>query len=188
MKKYTTLLCLLLALVMVMACFTGCAKQPAQSDPADTTEPAQTTDTTPEDSTPAEPADTRETVNIRFAQFGNNLDDLDGYANDPIKAAIEQAVGVTLEYDTGTDGFDDRMQTELFTGSAPDLFPTWGESDKIASWVQDGLVTNLGEIVNADPDRYPTLYKMMNSEEWKAYNKLYTGDETASYALSLIHI
>mgnify|MGYP000808954560 CR=1 FL=1 len=50
MKKYTTLLCLLLALVMVMACFTGCAKQPAQSDPADTTEPAQTTDTTPEDS------------------------------------------------------------------------------------------------------------------------------------------
>ena len=42
MKKYTTLLCLLLALVMVMACFTGCAKQPAQSDPADTTEPAQT--------------------------------------------------------------------------------------------------------------------------------------------------
>ena len=34
MKKYTTLLCLLLALVMVMACFTGCAKQPAQSDPA----------------------------------------------------------------------------------------------------------------------------------------------------------
>ena len=170
MKKYTTLLCLLLALVMVMACFTGCAKQPAQSDPADTTEPAQTTDTTPEDSTPAEPADTRETVNIRFAQFGNNLDDLDGYANDPIKAAIEQAVGVTLEYDTGTDGFDDRMQTELFTGSAPDLFPTWGESDKIASWVQDGLVTNLGEIVNADPDRYPTLYKMMNSEELKAYN------------------
>ena len=119
MKKYTTLLCLLLALVMVMACFTGCAKQPAQSDPADTTEPEQTTDTTPEDSTPAEPADTRETVNIRFAQFGNNLDDLDGYANDPIKAAIEQAVGVTLEYDTGTDGFDDRMQTELFTGSAP---------------------------------------------------------------------
>ena len=102
MKKYTTLLCLLLALVMVMACFTGCAKRPAQSDPADTTEPAQTTDTTPEDSTPAEPADTRETVNIRFAQFG----------------------------------------------------------------------TNLGEIVNADPDRYPTLYKMMNSEEWKAYNKL----------------
>lgn len=24
---------------------------------------------------------------------------------------------------------------------------------------------------------------MMNSEEWKAYNKLYTGDETASYAI-----
>lgn len=183
MKKYTTLLCLLLALVMVTACFTGCAKQPVQPNAADTAEPAQTSDPTSAGPDVSASTDTRETVNIRFAQFGNNLDDLDGYANDPIKAAIEQAVGVTLEYDTGTDGFDDRMQTELFTGSAPDLFPTWGESDKIASWVQDGLVTNLGEIVNAEPDRYPTLYKMMNSEEWKAYNKLYTGDETASYAI-----
>lgn len=33
MKKYTTLLCLLLALVMVMACFTGCAKQPGAVGP-----------------------------------------------------------------------------------------------------------------------------------------------------------
>ena len=51
MKKFVSLL---LAVLMTAALFTGCAKQPAQSDPADTTEPAQTTDTTPEDSTIAE--------------------------------------------------------------------------------------------------------------------------------------
>ncbi len=189
MKKLASVLSLLLALILVLGCFAGCAKQetktpettekPAEADPAPAPENTETQDPAPE--TPAETP--REHITVRFAQFGNNLDDVDGYENDPIRAAIEEAVDITLEYDTGTDGFDDRMQTELFTGGAPDLFPTWGESDKIASWVQDGLVTNLSEIVNGDPDRYPTLYKMMNSDEWKSYNKLYTGDENASYAI-----
>ena len=125
----------------------------------------------------------RENVHIRFAQFGNSVDDVDGMANDPIKKVIEDAANVTLEYDTGTDGFDDRMQTELFTGGAADLFPTWGESDKISKWVTDGLVVNISEIVNADPDRYPTLYKIINTDEYKAYNKLYTGDAENAYAI-----
>ena len=122
-------------------------------------------------------------VNIRFAQFGNSLDDADGYANDPIRAQIEKDLNITVEYDTGTDGFDDRMQTELYTGSGPDLFPTWGETDKIAKYIEDGLVTNIGDIINASPDRYPTLYKIINSAEYKAYNKLYTGDENTTYAI-----
>lgn len=125
----------------------------------------------------------RENVHIRFAQFGNNTDDVTGMENDPIKKAIEEAVNVTLEYDTGTEGFDDRMQNELFTGGAADLFPTWGESDKISSWVEEDLVTNLSEIVNADPERYPTLYKIMNSDEYKMYNELYTGDSENAYAI-----
>ena len=109
--------------------------------------------------------------------------DVDGMENDPIKKAIEEAVNVTLEYDTGTDGFDERMQTELFTGGAADLFPTWGESEKISKWAEEDLVVNIAEIVNAEPDRYPTLYKIINSDEYKAYNKLYTGDENAAYAI-----
>ena len=125
----------------------------------------------------------RETVNIRFAQYGNSVDDVAGMENDPVKKAIEEAVNITLEYDTGTEGFDDRMQNELFTGGAADLFPTWGESEKISSWVEDGLVVNLSEIVNADPDRYPTLYKIFNSDEYKMYNELYTGDPDSAYAI-----
>lgn len=75
------------------------------------------------------------------------------------------------------------MQTELFTGGAADLFPTWGESEKISKWAEEDLVVNIAEIVNAEPDRYPTLYKIINSDEYKAYNKLYTGDENAAYAI-----
>ncbi len=132
----------------------------------------------------SEPDDSE--VTIRFAQYGNSLDDPNGMANDPIKKAIEEAVGITLEYDTGTEGFDDRMLTELATGTGPDLFPTWGESDKIQSWIEDGAVVNIGELVAADPERYPVLAKAFATDEYRAYNNLYGGDPDSTYAIYAI--
>lgn len=125
----------------------------------------------------------REKVNIRFAQFGNSTDDVEGMKNDPIKKAIEEKVNITLEYDTGTDGFDERMQTELFTGCAAELFPTWGQTEKIAKWSKEDLVYDIAPIINGEPDRYPTLHKIINSDEYKAYNKLYTGDAEKAFAI-----
>lgn len=174
MKKYSKALSLLLAALMLVSVLAGCgstsSSAPAASSGGGT-------------AAPADSSTEQANVNIRFAQFGNSVDDVDGMENDPIKQAIEAAVNVTLEYDTGTDGFDDRMQTELFTGGAADLFPTWGESEKISKWAQEDLVVNIAEIVNGDPDRYPTLYKMINTPEYKAYNALYTGDADAAYAI-----
>lgn len=172
-------LSLVLALLMTVSLLAGCG---GNNDQNDQTDKPQTGQTSPADGE-QDAAPQREHVTVRFAQFGNNLDDADGYANDPIRKAIEEAVGITLEYDTGTEGFDDRMETELYTGGAADLFPTWGQSDKIASYIENELVVNIGDIVNGDPGRYPTLYKMINSAEYKAYNKLYTGDENATYAI-----
>ena len=173
MKKY---LSLLLAVVMVLSIFAGCGNN------AEPTEPAATAGDEPTEEAVITNAD-RENVAIRFAQFGNSVDDIEGMENDPIKKAIEEAVNVTLEYDTGVDGFDDRMQTELYTGGAAELFPTWGETDKIVKWVEEDLVWNIAEIINAEPDRYHTLYKIINSDEYKAYNALYTGDAEAAYAI-----
>lgn len=180
MKKY---LSLLLAAVMLLSVLAGCGSSnetTATNPPA-----AQSGDSsaaTPTDAAVVTNAD-RKNVTIRFAQFGNSVDDVDGMANDPIKQAIEAAVNVTLEYDTGVDGFDDRMQTELFTGGAAELFPTWGETDKIAKWAEEDLVWNIAEIINAEPERYPYLYKIINTDEYKAYNALYTGDAEAAYAI-----
>lgn len=125
----------------------------------------------------------RKNVNIRFAQFGNSTDDIDGMNNDPIKKALEEALNITLEYDTGTEGFDDRMQTELYTGTAAELFPTWGEPEKIAKYVEEDLVWDIAPIVNAEPERYPYLYRIINAPEYKSYNKLYTGDAEKAYAI-----
>ena len=108
---------------------------------------------------------------------------MEGMEKDPIKKAIEEAVNIELEYDTGTDGFVERMETELFTGGAAELFCTFGETEKLQKYVEEELVYDLAAIVNAEPDRYPTLYKIMNAPEYKAYNKLYTGDPEKAYAI-----
>ena len=125
----------------------------------------------------------RENVHIRFAQFGNNTDDVTGMENDPIKKAIEQAVNITLEYDTGIEGYDDRLSTELAVGMAPDLFPTWGEATKIRQFAEEEAVYDIAAIINAEPERYPILYKIINTDEYKMYNKMYTGDENKAYAI-----
>ncbi len=171
------MLSLALVLLLALSLFAGCGGNNTQNN-------TQTGNQTTEGDGGADAGEAeREHVTIRFAQFGNNLDDAEGYENDPIRQAIEDAVNITREYDTGTEGFDDRMETELYTGAAADLFPTWGESEKIANYIENELVVNIGEIINADPDRYPTLYKIINSDEYKMYNELYTGDPDATYAI-----
>lgn len=132
--------------------------------------------------TGASASSARENVTITFAQFGNSLDDADGLASDPIKKAIESAVGITLKYDTGSEGFEDRMSTELAAGTSPDIFPTWSV-DKFQSWAKDGDLLDLAKIVNADPTRYPVLAKVFASSQYQAYNKLYSGDANVAYGI-----
>ena len=44
-------------------------------------------------------------------------------------------MNIELEYDTGTDGFIERMETELYTGGAAELFCSFGETEKIQKYV-----------------------------------------------------
>ncbi len=122
-------------------------------------------------------------ITIRFSQFGNSLDDPTGFKNDRIKAAIEQKLNITLEYDTGTDGYDDRMALELSAGTGPDLFPTWGDATKLSKWANDGAVLKISDIVSANAARYPVLTKIFSAKEYKTYNEFYTGDKDAVFAI-----
>ncbi|HIU94988.1 MAG TPA: extracellular solute-binding protein [Candidatus Aphodomorpha intestinavium] len=178
MKK---LLAILMGLMLAVSVFAGCTTQQPADEPDEPTA-APGADTPDEPEAPLTNAD-REKVTIRFTQFGNNLDDQEGFENDPIRQAIEEAVNIELVYDTGTDGFVDRMQTELFAGNAAELTGTFGEADKLMQYIEEDLIWNLSEIVNAEPERYPTLYKIMNSDEYKMYNELYSGDPEAAYAI-----
>lgn len=129
----------------------------------------------------AENAD-RENVSVKFSQANTILDNTDLVANDPIVKAIEEAVNITLVIDSSTEAYPDRMLNELTAGIGPDLFPNWN-FERSVQWIDEGLVIDMGAIVNAEPERYPVLYKMFNSPEWRMFNEVYSGDPDKTYAI-----
>jgi len=177
-KNWKKLLCFAIVAVMLISLLGACGGKEKSNQEQETTSSGTQSENKQETN-----AD-REKVTIRFTQFGNNTDDPEGMKNDPIKKAIEEAVNITLEYDPGSpDSYDENLMTQLAAGDAPDLFPTWGETDKITKFIADEAVVEMGSIVNANPERYPVLYKMFNDPNYKAYNKLYSGDENKVYAI-----
>lgn len=170
-----------LVLALLAGMLVGCGGAPSSSAANSTSASVEATSSAGEKG--ENPNTGRENVTIRFSQYANNTDDQKYMANDPIKKAIEEAVNVTIEYDTGIEGYDDRLATELAVGAAPDLFPTWGVAPLLRKYAEEEAVYDIGKIINADPERYPILYKIINHPTYKMYNKMYTGDENATYAI-----
>ena len=166
---------LLLAAMLLLAMFTGCNPGNNSSTP-----PSESNSQGSE--TPTGNAG-REKVRIVFSQPNTVLDNTDKLNNDPIRKAIEEAVNIELAYDSGFDGYPDRIQTELIAQTGADLFPNYGQQELTTKWINDGLVCNIGEIINADPERYPILYKMINTPEYQMYNQMYAGDPEKTYAI-----
>lgn len=170
-----------LVLALVAGMLVGCGGAPSSSAANSTSASVEATSSA--GGKGENPNAGRENVTIRFSQYANNTDDQEYMANDPIKKAIEEAVNVTIEYDTGIEGYDDRLATELAVGAAPDLFPTWGVAPLLRKYAEEEAVYDIGKIINADPERYPILHKIINHPTYKMYNKMYTGDENATYAI-----
>lgn len=175
------LLAFSLVLALLAGMLVGCGGAPSSSATNSTSASVEATSSA--GGKGENPNTGRENVTIRFSQYANNTDDQKYMANDPIKKAIEEAVNVTIEYDTGIEGYDDRLATELAVGAAPDLFPTWGVAPLLRKYAEEEAVYDIGKIINADPERYPILYKIINHPTYKMYNKMYTGDENATYAI-----
>ena len=175
------LLAFSLVLALVAGMLVGCGGAPSSSAANSTSASVEATSSA--GGKGENPNAGRENVTIRFSQYANNTDDQEYMANDPIKKAIEEAVNVTIEYDTGIEGYDDRLATELAVGAAPDLFPTWGVAPLLRKYAEEEAVYDIGKIINADPERYPILHKIINHPTYKMYNKMYTGDENATYAI-----
>ena len=175
------LLAFSLVLALVAGMLVGCGGAPSSSAANSTSASVEATSSA--GGKGENPNAGRENVTIRFSQYANNTDDEVYLAYDQIKKAIEEAVNVTIEYDTGIEGYDDRLATELAVGAAPDLFPTWGVAPLLRKYAEEEAVYDIGKIINADPERYPILHKIINHPTYKMYNKMYTGDENATYAI-----
>lgn len=178
--KTTRLLSLLLCLLMLAGLMAACTQ--GGQTPSSAAAPS-----TPSASSQAEePTITnadREKVKIRVLQYGLQLENVD-YDNDPIKPLIEEAVNIELEYVTyPAEGYADTINRNMLAGTLPELFHNQGQAQEYTSqWASDGTVYKLSDYVNAEPDRYPILYKAMNSPEYKMINESYTGDGDSAYA------
>ena len=129
------LLAFSLVLALVAGMLVGCGGAPSSSAANSTSASVEATSSA--GGKGENPNAGRENVTIRFSQYANNTDDQEYMANDPIKKAIEEAVNVTIEYDTGIEGYDDRLATELAVGAAPDLFPTWGVAPLLRKYAEE---------------------------------------------------
>ncbi len=178
MKKLTKkMLCLVLAVLFVASVFAGCNNNPATESSAPSGDGSSATT-----SGGGSNAD-REKVNITFSQPSTGIDNPDRWGDDPIKKAIEEAVNIELTWHSGSDGYETKLETDLMGGRAPDLFCNYGELEKTSKWIDEGMVTNIGEIIKADPERYPILNMIINSPTYRMYNEYYSGDPDTTYAL-----
>ena len=174
------ILSFLLAFSMLLSLFAACGNVEDAETSGDET---QTQTQEPVTAAPVQEPSGLPKVNIRIAQYGATIDDPVGMANDPIKKYIEDKLNITLEYDTGTDDFNERMRTELATGSAPDLFHSWGQGEIISDWINQDAILCLSDIVEANPGRYPILSRLFQDRTYKDFNKLYSGNEDKVYAI-----
>ena len=104
------LLAFSLVLALVGGMFAGCSGKPSSSATNSASASAETVSSAGGEGKNSNAE--RENVTIRFSQYANNTDDQEYMASDPILKAIEEAVNVTIEYDTGIEGYDDRLATE----------------------------------------------------------------------------
>ena len=176
-KNAKKLLALVLALLFSMSALAGCNNTPATESSAPSGDGSSATQSDGGSNTD------REKVKITFSQPNTGIDNPDRWGDDPIKKAIEEAVNIELTWHSGADGYETKLETDLMGGRAPDLFCNYGELEKTSKWIEQGMVTNIGEIIKADPERYPILNKMINSPTYRMWNDYYGGDADTTYAL-----
>lgn len=180
MKRFTMkALSLVLAVIMMTFSFYGCGKSDTASDTTSSTASASESGT-------AAP-EQYERVTIRFSQPDTGVDNTSEWANDLILSEIEKAVNVDIEWDSGSEGYQERLQTELISGTAPDLFCNYGEQEKTSKWISDEVVADIGKIITGNASRYPILNKMISAPSYKMYNDFYAGDPEKTYSIYALY-
>lgn len=122
-------------------------------------------------------------LTIRFSQPEVGIDNPGQWKDDRILKAIEDELNLNIEWDSGAEGYSERIQTELIGGTAPDIFCNFAEQEKTSKWINDGVVVDMGKIVAENPGRYPILEKMFESPDYKMYNEMYSGNPDNTSAL-----
>ena len=174
-------LCLALTVVLVLG-FAACGGGAGSSVPpreADASQPeaAPSGDENPNAS--------RERVTIRVAEYGVIMDNAEP-ENDRIKKVIEDKLNIDLEYVSYESAvWDESIENALAAGTGFDIFHNWAQPENTTRWVNEGAVVAIGDMVTADPERYPVLSKLFNSANYKMFSSSITGKDAIYGLLAL---
>jgi ABC-type sugar transport system, periplasmic component len=164
-------------LMVVVAMMTGCASN--GNNTGTTTGSAAGNATTQQQTTaPAK----REVLTARILRFAVNLDNVDGVNNDRIKKFLEDKFSIKIEYVSAlADAFKNKITTSMATGEVYDIindfyFGAWSgvdiDKDTWKKWIDQGMLTDISEIVNKDPSKYSALKKQLDDPVFKMYSDI----------------
>ena len=129
-----------------------------------------------------------ERVSIGFMHRGWDPSawDADLVAQDRIWAYMEEKFNIDFRMEFGGSG--DIIVASMAAGTAPDIVTMWPGHPWLGiptwqSWINDGVLTSLNDLVSADPERYPILNTIFQDPVYRLYNLVQNGGVDNYHAL-----
>lgn len=164
-------LALLLALIMVLGIFVGCAAK-TDNTPAESETPAaaDSSTETSSDAEAAEPAADREVIEVNV--WAHDMDFPEG---DRLVAYLEDKFDLKFHFTSYANGiYQENLRNTIMAGDLPDMFPTWGPGDTNTMFdqlVAEDLLLDCADLL----PNYPNLWESVNYDP-ASLKFLYNGD------------
>ena len=128
----------------------------------------------------------RVSIGFMYRGWDPSAWDMDLVAQDRIWAYVEEKFNIDLSIEYGGSG--DIIVASMAAGTAPDLVMMWPGHPWLGiptwqSWINDGLLTNLNDLVSADPERYPIINTIFQDPVYRLYNLVQNGGVDNYHAL-----
>jgi len=133
-----------------------------------------------------EEASERVSIGFMYRGWDPTAWDMELIENDRIWNYIEDKFNVDLTIEYGGSG--DIIVATMAAGTAPDIVMMWPGHPWLGiptwqSWIQDGLLTNMNDLVSAEPDRYPIIKSIFKDPVYRMYNEVQNGGADNYHAL-----
>ena len=128
----------------------------------------------------------RVSIGMMYRGWDSSAWDSDLIAQDRVWGYIEDKLNIDFRVEYGGSG--DIIVASMAAGTAPDIVMMWPGHPWLGiptwqSWINDGLLTNLNDLVSADPERYPVINTIFQDPVYRLYNIVQNGGVDNYHAL-----
>jgi hypothetical protein len=128
----------------------------------------------------------RVSIGMMYRGWDSSAWDSDLIAQDRVWGYIEDKLNIDFRVEYGGSG--DIIVASMAAGTAPDIVMMWPGHPWLGiptwqSWINDGVLTNLNDLVSADPERYPIINTIFQDPVYRLYNLVQNGGVDNYHAL-----